>query len=897
LHYNHLLQPFYSTTCILTPFGARWWGNRTQIRTYSSNPPKSPPDSKQSIVNNEHAENYFSDADWLKLEDILNGLLLLVKSQKFDELLEALKDEPSLTPYILSRVIQAEFKASKIHEIELKEKIMEITRERDIIPDPYSITPMISLYGKVGDSEKADGLFVLMKERGIGRNVTIYNSLMKCHAGDLAKVADLYAIMIEDGIKPNVYIYSLIIDVFAKSGSIDKAIEMFDSMQTDRVTQDAFTYNTMADTNAKYNQLDKVSDMILSMKNGGVRPNVVTYNTMINALAKSGRIEKAIALFGSMTKDGIEQNKVTINTMIDAYAKSGNIERAVDMFYSMKEDGNETNEVTYNTMIDAYAKDGQMDEAIEIYLSMKSEGMEPNDYTFGALLDCYAKSGNHLYEMMYILKEAKKFSVELDIRAWNNIMDGFSRADGEKNQKKALSIWKYLSGQQSFESVGLDQVIETSSLSPCVYTLCIAINVCKIGRFMMEAHEVWMYGQENEEIALDSNVLTSYVNCLVSFGIEGADRAVELIVGGMKGEKMPKRCVKPDKKTIEHAFRNLTKHGFGSQADTLIKAVSGDIETVGMLYILYLRDVQSKADLKVYNSFIGVFSKSGMLEKAVEVFDLIESNGLIPNVVTYNTMIGAYSVHEKLDKAEEMFASIKKEGLSPDEASYTAMIYAYTNSGQMDKAVGLFVSMKKDGMKPDVRSFGALLDCYAKWGKFLYMGQMTSILNEMREASIEPDIHIWNIILDGLSRADVEPHQQKALSVWRYLSGRQSYESLGMVLPIKTSHILPDAVTLCIAFEVCKLGRFDQEAHEVWRYGQESERDMLDSNVLTFYADCLASFGEEGADRAVEMIKLGMRGENMPLKCVRPNQKTIDHAKWCLEQKGWKEHAAKLVRT
>jgi hypothetical protein len=32
----------------------------------------------------------------------------------------------------------------------------------------------------------------------------------------------------------------------------------------------------------------------------------------------------------------------------------------------------------------------------------------------------------------------------------------------------------------------------------------------------------------------------------------------------------------------------------------------------------------------------------------------------------------------------------------------------------------------------------------------------------------------------------------------------------------------------------------------------------------------------------------------MPLRCVKPDKKTIENAKYCLLSSGWREHAAKL---
>jgi hypothetical protein len=77
-------------------------------------------------------------------------------------------------------------------------------------------------------------------------------------------------------------------------------------------------------------------------------------------------------------------------------------------------------------------------------------------------------------------------------------------------------------------------------------------------------------------------------------------------------------------------------------------------------------------------------------------------------------------------------------------------------------------------------------------------------------------------------------------------------------------------------------------------YGQESGEIFPDSNVLTSYVECLAAFGEKGADRVVELILRGAKGERMPLRCVRPDEKTIKNARSCLVNNGCKKQAAML---
>jgi pentatricopeptide repeat protein len=619
----HLLLTYRVNTCItLLP-----------NRAYSSNPYRPGLNKKQYGAKNKGPRT------WLTNEEtaILDSLLLLVQERKFDDLFGSLNDCSSLTPLIFAKIIQPSWKIPLEKEIELKERVMRIMKDRGVKPTASSITPMISLYDKVGDTSKADDLFKTMKEEGIERIPSNYNSLMICHANDTAKVEKLYLEMKEDGIQPNVYIYNsmikafsrelvkveklylemivesiepsvvtynTMIDVYAKNGKLEKAIEVFASMKKGGISPDVFTYNTMIDAYAKNGMLAKAIEMFALMKVenakpttitfnsmidayakngmlakaiemfalmkvGGMKPDVFTYNSMIDAFAKSGQLEKAIEIFASMKKDGLKPDVVTYNAMIDAYAKNGMLAKAIEMFRSMKRDWIIPIVVTYNSMIDAYAKNGKLKNAIDMFALMKRDGVKPDVTTFGALLDCYAKSGKRLDDMMYILKEMKGSSVALDIIIWNNILEGFSRADGEKDRKKALSIWKYLSRQQSHKSLGMTLPVKVPSVFPTSVTLSIALDICKHGRFEKEAHDVWNYGQENDRVFLTSNVLTSYVECLASFGEKGADRAVGLILRGIKGEKMPLRCVKPDKVTIRNAKSSLRSNGMKKHAAKL----------------------------------------------------------------------------------------------------------------------------------------------------------------------------------------------------------------------------------------------------------------------------------------------------------------------------------------
>jgi pentatricopeptide repeat protein len=386
----------------------------------------------------------------------------------------------------------------------------------------------------LNNKAKVSDLCDQMIEDGIKPNVYTYNTMIRAFSKDASKVDELYRKMIGDGIKPNVYIYSLMIDIYAKSGKMEEVDKMFGSMKKDMIT-----------------------------------PNVVTYTAMINAYSNDGKFVKAVDLFDLMIAESIEPNVLTYSSMIDIYAKGGRLEKADEMFRLMKKDGMKPDLVTYTTIIDAYAKSGNSEKAIEVFVSFKEDGMKPDFTIYSTILNCYAKSGRHIADMIGIFKEMRESSIVLEIRAWNNLMEGYCRAEGEGDRKKALSIWKYLSGQISHENLGIDLPEKTPCVYPSNVTLSIGLDVCKFGRFEKEADEVWMYGQENEGIVLVSNVLTSYVEALATFSEKGADRVVELIISGMKGEKIPLRCVRPNEKTIANAKRELIDHGWEKHAAML----------------------------------------------------------------------------------------------------------------------------------------------------------------------------------------------------------------------------------------------------------------------------------------------------------------------------------------
>jgi pentatricopeptide repeat protein len=159
-------------------------------------------------------------------------------------------------------------------------------RDQGVKVTASSVVPMISLYGKVRRTDKADSMLKMMKDEGIKRNPTIYNALMKCHSSNITKIELLYTEMQEERNKPNVVTYTSMIDAYTKDGDVAKAIKTFESMIGAKIDPTVFTYTSMINAYAKNGDMSKAKEMFDLMISAGISPDVVVYSSMIDGYAK-----------------------------------------------------------------------------------------------------------------------------------------------------------------------------------------------------------------------------------------------------------------------------------------------------------------------------------------------------------------------------------------------------------------------------------------------------------------------------------------------------------------------------------------------------------------------------------------------------------------------------------
>ncbi|XP_057960005.1 pentatricopeptide repeat-containing protein At5g50390, chloroplastic-like [Malania oleifera] len=143
-------------------------------------------------------------------------------------------------------------------------------------------------------------------------------------------------------------------------------------------------------------------------------------------------------------------------------------------------------------------------------------------------------------------------------------------------------------------------------------------------------------------------------------------------------------------------------------------------------------------DIVANTTLVDFYSKWGRIEDAQHVFDKMPHK----NVISWNALIAGYGNHGRGAEAVEMFEQMLLEGMMPNHVTFLAVLSACSHSGLSDRGWQIFESMHRDyKIKPRAMHYACMIELLGR------EGLLDEAFALIRDAPIKPTVNMWAALL------------------------------------------------------------------------------------------------------------------------------------------------------
>ncbi|XP_027072313.1 pentatricopeptide repeat-containing protein At4g30700-like [Coffea arabica] len=219
---------------------------------------------------------------------------------------------------------------TRLNEMDCARRLFDESPDRSLA----SWNAMISGYAQNGLTEMAIALFQEMQMLDIHPNpVTITSILSACAqlgAPSLGKwVHDLIK---KENFESNIYVSTALVDMYAKSGSIEEARRLFNAM----TEKNDVTWNAMISGYGLHGHGHQAISLFHEMLDSGVTPTGISFLSVLYACSHAGLVEEGKKIFESMVHDhGFTPSAEHYACMVDLLGRAGKLRYALEFINQM----------------------------------------------------------------------------------------------------------------------------------------------------------------------------------------------------------------------------------------------------------------------------------------------------------------------------------------------------------------------------------------------------------------------------------------------------------------------------------------------------------------------------------------------------------------------------------
>lgn len=432
-------------------------------------------------------------------------------------------------------------------------------------------------------------------------------------------------------------------------------------------------------------------------------PDKYTYPLVIKASSCELKLPEGKSIHASVIRAGFDNDVFVGTSLIDLYGKGREIMSSRKVFDGMSD----RSVVSWTAMVFGYLNIGNIGEAEHLFDLMP----ERNVATWNVLISALVKVGD--------MKSARKLfdqMPERNVVSYTSMIDGYAKGGDmtsarslfEEAPDRDIIAWSalisgYAQNGQPNEALKIFLEMVSKNIQPDEFIMVSLMSACsQIGNLKLAKWVDYYVGESDFDIGR-SHVIAALIDMNAKCG--NLDKAEKLF------GKMPKR----DLISYCSMIQGLSIHGYGTQA----------IE----LFDMMLSEGLNPDDV-AFTVILTACSHAGLVEEAWRYFELMQ-NGykIIPSPDHYACMVDLLSRTGHLEAAYELLNSMP---MKPHAGAWGALLGACKLHG--DIKLGELIAKKLFDIEPqNAGNYVLLSNIYAGAERWL---DVSLVRNKMREMGL-----------------------------------------------------------------------------------------------------------------------------------------------------------------
>lgn len=603
----------------------------------------------------------------------------------------------------------------------------------------------------------------------------------------------LHAHLIKHDLEHHKLIGCLLIQMYATCGAIHHAHALFASLPHQRIC----SWNIMIKGYVKHGQKKEAIHLYNRIEQEGLQPDQATFTAMMSGYTKRDDLDEGRQMHSRIVEDGYDSDNVVGTALVNMYGKCGDLESAL----GVSEKISVRDLVGWNVLVAVYVQHGKGKEALHLFNQMQQEGMVPSRVTFvnilaactskellaegqqvhayiisskcgsdtvvgTALMNMYGKCGS-----AYDARRVFDNLLGQDTVSWNAMIAVYTQ---HGLHKEALQLFK----QMQQVVVVSDKVTFVSILDACVEQ-----DSLREGKQM---HTYIVCRGFQSDFVVGTALMNMYGKC---GSLENAQKVFDIMPGRDSiawNAMLAAQVQHEERRQTPQFFARMLLEGVlpcrATFASALSAFVSKEMLAEGERLHVHVLGSKFKSDIMMGNALVNMYGKCGCLDDAQKVFERLPER----DVVSWNAIIAACAQHDQREKAWQLFEQMQLEGLRADKVTFVSILDACITHAALAKGKLMHSCIMANHFDFDIVIGTALVNMYGKCGS---LKDAEEAFNHMPKQSVVS----WNAMI-----ATFAQHGKAKRGIYYFDRMKQE--------------VKPDKVTFTIVLTACSHAGLVDEA-------------------------------------------------------------------------------------